>query len=79
MLFGHYIYSFLYIARFINTNNFSKNNQTTSNETNGNTVYRTPSGKKYHLSSTCGGKNSYEVSYDDAISSGLTPCKKCVK
>lgn len=41
------------------------------------TVYRTPSGKRYHLSSTCGGKNSYEVSLDSAIAAGLTPCQKC--
>jgi hypothetical protein len=57
----------------------SQNVPNSSVETNSNTVYRTPSGKKYHLSSTCGGKNSYEVSYDDAINSGLAPCKKCVK
>ena len=24
-------------------------------------VYRTPSGKKYHLDAECGGKNSYSV------------------
>lgn len=41
------------------------------------TVYRTPSGKRYHLSSTCGGKNSYKVSLDSAIAAGLTPCQKC--
>ncbi len=41
------------------------------------TVYRTPSGKRYHLDPSCGGKNSYEVSYEDAVGAGLTPCKKC--
>ncbi|MBQ8525129.1 MAG: DNA/RNA non-specific endonuclease [Clostridia bacterium] len=40
-------------------------------------IYRTPTGKKYHLDPDCGGKNSYEVSLDDALSAGLTPCKKC--
>ncbi|MBR5479531.1 MAG: DNA/RNA non-specific endonuclease [Clostridia bacterium] len=43
----------------------------------GGNVYRTPSGKKYHLSSTCGGKNSYEVTLQQALSAGLTPCSKC--
>ncbi len=43
----------------------------------GDTVYRTPSGKRYHLNPTCGGKNSYEVTYEDAVEAGLTPCKKC--
>ncbi len=40
------------------------------------TVYITPSGKRYHYLSTCGGKNSYAVSIDDV--GGRTPCKKCV-
>ncbi len=40
-------------------------------------VYRTPSGKKYHLDAECGGKNSYAVTLDAALSAGLTPCAKC--
>ncbi len=40
-------------------------------------VYRTPSGKKYHLISTCGGKNSYQVTLTEAKAAGLTPCAKC--
>ena len=40
-------------------------------------VYRTPSGKKYHFSAECGGKNSYKVSLNDAKRAGLTPCSKC--
>ena len=43
----------------------------------GATVYRTPTGKKYHLDMDCGGKNSYSVDLDSAINSGLTPCSKC--
>lgn len=39
------------------------------------TVYRTPTGKKYHYSPTCGGKNSYAISIDEIGS--LQPCKKC--
>lgn len=42
-----------------------------------NVVYITPSGKKYHLSATCGGKNSYAVSIDEIGS--REPCKKCAQ
>ena len=42
------------------------------------TIYRTPTGKRYHIDAQCGGKNSYAVSYDEAIGAGLTPCQKCV-
>lgn len=43
----------------------------------GTTVYITPSGKRYHLISTCGGKNSYPVDISQVGS--RTPCKKCAK
>ena len=39
------------------------------------TVYITPSGKRYHLSATCGGKNSRPVDISEVGS--RTPCKKC--
>lgn len=54
--------------------------QTTAAAQNQNSmgVYRTPSGKRYHYISTCGGKNSYSVSLDEAKAAGLTPCQKCV-
>lgn len=42
------------------------------------TVYITPTGKRYHYRSTCGGKNSFAVELDQAIAQGYTPCKKCV-
>ncbi len=45
---------------------------------NGQTVYITPKGEKYHYLSTCGGKNSRETDLDSAKTSGYTPCKKCV-
>lgn len=41
------------------------------------TVYITPTGKRYHLDPDCGGKNSYEATMDIALRRGLTPCKKC--
>ncbi len=40
-------------------------------------VYRTPSGKKYHLDPECGGKNSFKVLRTAAEAAGLTPCAKC--
>lgn len=50
-----------------------------NNENASQGVYRTPSGKKYHLDSKCGGKNSYSVTMEAALGAGLTPCSKCAK
>ena len=38
-------------------------------------VYITPSGERYHLDASCGGKNSYQVPISQI--GGRTPCKKC--
>lgn len=60
----------------------SKNNTTgtvNNAKTDSQTVYVTPTGKRYHLISTCGGKNSRAVSLSQAKSMGLTPCKKCAQ
>lgn len=43
----------------------------------GSSVYRTPSGKRYHFDPNCGGNNSYETTLQKAKNAGLTPCKKC--
>lgn len=56
-----------------------KNSKSTSNNSNGKTVYRTPTGKRYHYDPDCGGKNSYSTTLDAALSAGLTPCKKCAQ
>lgn len=48
-----------------------------NDDSNGSIVYRTPTGKRYHLDPDCGGKNSYQVTLSQATSAGLTPCKKC--
>lgn len=61
-----------------NQKNNSSSNSNSSN-THGKTVYRTPSGKRYHFDPDCGGKNSYQTTLDAAKSSGLTPCKKCAQ
>lgn len=39
--------------------------------------YRTPKGTRYHIDPNCGGKNSYEITYGEAMAAGLSPCKKC--
>lgn len=41
------------------------------------TVYITPSGKRWHLDPSCGGKNSYSVDISEVGS--RTPCKKCAE
>jgi hypothetical protein len=51
---------------------------TTKSSASSNAVYRTPSGKCYHYSANCGGKNSYKITMAQAKSAGLKPCKKCV-
>lgn len=42
----------------------------------GRTVYITPSGKRYHYSESCAGKNAIEKKLDE-IPSKYTPCQKC--
>lgn len=42
------------------------------------TVYITKTGKRYHYNDHCNGGTYFEATLDDALSRGLTPCKKCV-
>ena len=46
-------------------------------ESDGVTVYTTPSGKCCHLDPDCGGKNSRPTTLTKAQSSGYRPCEKC--
>lgn len=57
----------------------STKNTKNTNNSHGKQVYRTPKGKRYHFDPNCGGKNSYQITIDDAVASGLTPCKKCAR
>lgn len=41
------------------------------------TVYITPTGKRYHYDNNCNGGTYIESTLDEALSLGLTPCKKC--
>lgn len=44
-----------------------------------NTVYVTPTGKRYHDSKDCAGKNGTAVTLQKAQARGLTPCAKCAQ
>ena len=46
--------------------------------TKGRTIYVTPTGKKYHYSSSCNGGTYIASTLEKALARGLTPCKKCV-
>lgn len=61
------------------TSKQSSSSSSSSSTTNSQTVYVTPTGKRYHLSPTCGGKNSKATTLSNAKSMGLTPCKKCAQ
>ena len=61
------------------SNSFDIVNEIDEPVTGGDTVYITPTGKRYHISATCGGKNSYSVVISVALDKGLTPCQKCYK
>lgn len=45
----------------------------------GSTVYVTPSGKKYHYSASCAGKNARATTLSAAQASGKGPCSKCAR
>lgn len=49
----------------------------TTDKKSGKIVYVAPSGKKYHYSKTCAGKNATERDLDD-VRDVYDPCKKCV-
>lgn len=43
------------------------------------TVYTSPSGKRYHNNKSHAGKNAIEMTEEDAIQSRKTPCQTCFK
>lgn len=51
--------------------------ETSFNNTDKTAVYITPSGTKYHLSSSCAGENCTAVELYEAVSEGYEPCKNC--
>ena len=59
-------------------NSQTKPTQIITNEKNDIIVYVTPTGKRFHLKSTCAGKNAIK-SFLSEIKADYTPCKKCAK
>lgn len=57
----------------------SSSSSTSAPITDGQTVYVTPTGKRYHLKASCAGKNATASTVSKAKSRGLTPCKKCAQ
>lgn len=51
--------------------------QSEASESQGRTVYITPTGKRYHYDNNCNGGTYIPSTMDEALSKGLTPCKKC--
>lgn len=47
--------------------------------TDDSTVYVTPSGKKYHTSKDCAGKNGNPITRKEAVEKGYSPCSNCCK
>lgn len=47
-------------------------------EEHGKHVYITKSGKKYHYCNPCGTGTYYEITLQEALNKGYTPCEKCV-
>ena len=61
------------------TNESSSRYISSSSEDNSRTVYKTPTGKRYHFDPDCGGKNSTATTLNKAERIGLTPCAKCAQ
>lgn len=67
----------------INKEHIEETSKTVSSETisegvkRQDTVFATPKGRRYHFDKKCGGENSNEISLNEALNRGLTPCKKC--
>lgn len=56
----------------------AKTTDTAIPDPQGRTIYITPTGKRYHYNNRCNGGTYIESSLEEALSLGLTPCKKCV-
>lgn len=49
-----------------------------ADETKGQQIYVTETGKRYHYDPNCNGGTYYEATLAQAMGRGLTPCEKCV-
>lgn len=66
------------VPRAVNQNDdYQANDNGDNNDNhNGQTVYITPSGKKYHYKKSCAGKNAMERDINK-VKNSYDPCKKC--
>ena len=71
---------------FVNKNAFQKAEIVTTDEAETEVetaevlyVYITEKGERYHYNDTCSKGNYFQVTIDEALEKGLTPCKRCVK
>lgn len=64
-------------AKSVTTKGSSSSSKKSSNSKSSSTVYVTPTGKKYHYSKSCAGKNAIKTDLSKAKKSH-SPCKKCV-
>lgn len=62
-----------------NTTNTGSSSSTSTVKPDQNTVYVTPTGKRYHYSKDCAGKNGTAATLQQAQARGLTPCAKCAQ
>ncbi len=65
-------------TQYLSNSAYSPDYQTRPNS-GGSAVYRTPYGKRYHFDPDCGGPNSYQITMQQALDAGLTPCQKCAR
>jgi hypothetical protein len=49
-----------------------------ADETKGQHIYVTSTGKRYHYDGSCNGGTYYEATLAEAMGRGLTPCEKCI-
>ena len=61
------------------TNSSSSGSSSSSGVVRDSTVYVTPSGKKYHYSASCAGKNARATTLSAAQASGKGPYSKCAR
>ena len=65
-------------TQYLSNSAYNPDYQTRPNS-GGSAVYRTPYGKRYHFDPDCGGPNSYQITMQQALDAGLTPCQKCAR
>lgn len=66
-------------TKTVNITSPSAETSTPPEDNQSSVVYITPSGKRYHESLSCAGKNGTASTVEAAVARGLTPCKTCAR